>query len=71
MSELDGYKPFAIIRNSIDKLESQGLLKLIGEKEGGKVNFIYRIEFDANQGLLTLDLQSDPESNRIDRKYLI
>jgi hypothetical protein len=41
MSDLDGYKPLAIIRNSIDKLESQGLL--------------------------TLDLQSDPESNRIDR----
>jgi hypothetical protein len=107
MSKLDGYKPFSVVKNTINKLELQGLIELTGEKdqivervtqdliqagvlreyintdrpyptnihntleefitEGGRVIFIRRMNFDANQGLLTLDLQFDPDCDRIDK----
>jgi hypothetical protein len=35
--------------------------------EGGRVVYIARIEFDADQKLFTLDLKFDPESDRVDK----
>jgi hypothetical protein len=107
MSKTDSYRPFAVIRNAINKLESQGLLELTGDKdqivelitqdlgkagilreyintscpyptnihhtleefitEMGRVIFIHRMKFDVNQGLFTLDLKFDPESEYIDK----
>jgi hypothetical protein len=110
MSKFDGYKPFSVLKNTINKLESQGLIELTGEKdrivelvtqdliqagvlreyintgrlyptsihntleefitEGGRVIFIRRMSFDANQGLFTLDLQFDPDCDRIDKTLI-
>ena len=110
MSELEGYKPFVAVKVAINMLESQGLLKLLGDKnqivelvtqeliqagvlreyininrsyptnihntleefitEGGRVIFLHKMEFDANQGLFTLDLKFDPESDRIDKTLI-
>jgi hypothetical protein len=33
MSKLVGYKPFTVVRNTINRLEAQGLLQLAGEKD--------------------------------------
>lgn len=110
MSKLDGYKPFTVVKNAINKLEVQGNLKLTGDKnqtvelitqeliqagvlneyinidrpypknihntleefitEGGKVIFIHKMEFDAKQGLFTLELKFNPEADRIDKTLI-
>jgi hypothetical protein len=110
MSKLDGYKPFVVIKNAVNKLESQGLINLVGEKnqiveivtqeliqagvlreyinagrpyptnihstleefitEGGRVIFIRNMNFEANQGLFTLDLQFDPNFDHIDKTLI-
>jgi hypothetical protein len=110
MSKFDGYKPFMVVKNAVNRLESQELIRLIGEKdqivelitqeliqagvlkeyintgrryptnihntleesitEGGRVTFIHKMNFDANQGSFTLELQFDPDSDHIDKTLI-
>lgn len=99
-----------VIKNAVNRLESQGLINLAGEKnqfvelvtqeliqagvlreyinidlpyptnihntlekfitEGGRVIFIRNMNFDANQGLFTLHLQFDPNSDCFDKTLI-
>lgn len=57
---------------NLDRLHLTNMHRTLEEviTEGGKVMFIHRMEFDKKQGLFTLDLKFNPESDYIDKTIL-